>query len=744
MVFNCIDEPRAPSRLADVTPMLISKVNHNENCYTSGRPPRKELGCGCRWLPAALAGVFASLTLAAGLDCFVAPGGNDQAAGTLVAPFRTINRAMAAVTAGSTIYLRAGLYVEDLRVDPWEVSGYTLAAHAGEPVTISPPAGNIALTLSTVNGFTARGLRFLNGGVNVQFNAQNVALRDCIIESAQGDFAIRLDATRNVEINGCRFTGNRAPAIVSVTGVNENLRIENNTFEDNHGSQGELQATILLTAQAPTETIRIEGNTFRMTRDKSTRPVISAAASVAAIMLHQCQGASFSQPRLVIRSNTIAGYRFRGSNDDRSYDPAYLKTPEQGGEQGNGISIIESAQVEISGNRISWVSTYGLIGHLSRHLAITGNEFRSCGLNGVFLTGNPASNTGASPNLIAGNRVFDSGWLTGGTSGISTIHPGPGNLILRNFVSGQRNGLAGTVGADWYGDGNGILADLDSNGTFIMGNVVVHNEGAGISVNRSSDTVVAHNTVVGNGHCPHLRDNAGIFIAGEVGPSDRIFVANNLVFNNRARQFWVWKTALDHVVHHNVFAWGALTLPERRDLPIDWYGAYYSVSNWTAYPPRPGNGVGELGEHPVFLGDLVGGNPREDTLYYLPVNASAGAGSAAARAILPAWSPPAGLEGTPMAETALGLGLAAVPRPATLANRGALEPSTAALSTVGGGSVRLRGTPPTGPRVWAEHLVTWLEWRDGGVYSPENDRDRRLGHQRILRLHLARGRRRGE
>lgn len=673
------------------------------------------------WLLLAVACSLAAPGEVAGADWYVSPTGNDGAAGTLGAPFRTVTRGLAAGSPGSTVHVRAGTYAEALKVDPWQQSGFTLAAYAGETVTIAPPPGSVALTLSTVRGLTVRGLRFINGGVNLQMNATNVVFQDCAFESTTGDFTIRIDGTRNVEIARCTFTDNRAPVIVSVTGSNDDLRILDNTFTDNHSSGSQLQATILVTKQAPTQGIRIAGNTFRMTRDKSTRPVIPLGDSASAIMLHQCQGGNFSQPSLSVVSNVIQSYRFRGTNDDRWYDPTYLKTPEQGGEQGDGITAIETTHARIAGNQVLLAGAYGFIGHLVTNLAVLDNEFRQCGLNGVFLAGNATTKAGAAPNLIAGNRIFNCGWLKGGTSGISAIHPGVGNLILRNFVSGQSNGTPGTVGANWYGDGNGILADLDSRGAYLIGNVVVSNQGSGITLNRATDIVVAHNTIVGNGHCPHRDDNAGILISGEFGPADRAYIANNLLYNNRLSQLWVWKTALDHTVHHNVLAPGPLTRSDRRDYPVNWYVTFYTLSNWIANPPLPGNGVGELGERPVFLGDLVGGNPMADPLYYLPVNGSAGAADAAARASLPAWSPPAGLAGTPLFEEALSAGFSTVPRPASAANRGALEPPPGSFPAPGGGFVRLlpRSAASTEPWVWAEHLATWLELRDGRVFSAD-------------------------
>ncbi|KAH6901318.1 pectate lyase L [Coprinopsis sp. MPI-PUGE-AT-0042] len=73
-------------------------------------------------------------------DFYVSPSGNDSAAGTLAAPFKTIQKGIDIATAGSTVYLRAGTYAPSTNVKVTK-SGtssapYTLRAYSGEKVVL--------------------------------------------------------------------------------------------------------------------------------------------------------------------------------------------------------------------------------------------------------------------------------------------------------------------------------------------------------------------------------------------------------------------------------------------------------------------------------------------------------------------------------------------------------------------------------------------------------------------------------
>ena len=63
---------------------------------------------------------------------YVAPGGNDTAAGTASAPWRTVAKAISAAPSGSTVVLRRGSYHESVTVPTGKK--LTIQAHPGEPV----------------------------------------------------------------------------------------------------------------------------------------------------------------------------------------------------------------------------------------------------------------------------------------------------------------------------------------------------------------------------------------------------------------------------------------------------------------------------------------------------------------------------------------------------------------------------------------------------------------------------------
>lgn len=73
-------------------------------------------------------------------DYYVSPSGSDSAAGTLSAPFASIQKAVDTATAGSTIYLRAGTYAPSKNIQ-FSKSGtasapYTVRPYGAEKVTL--------------------------------------------------------------------------------------------------------------------------------------------------------------------------------------------------------------------------------------------------------------------------------------------------------------------------------------------------------------------------------------------------------------------------------------------------------------------------------------------------------------------------------------------------------------------------------------------------------------------------------
>lgn len=660
---------------------------------------------------------------ALGAEWYVATTGSDAASGSSGAPFATLNRAMNAVSPGDTVILRGGVYNETLFwSEDYSGNPVTIRAFGGETPTLHSAGGATVFHLSGAKGLDVEGIRFTGGGVLINSDSAELTFTECRFEGISGaGHVISVNGSENVSFVNCDFIGNRRQFVFSVTGSNDGFEVRNSRFIDNFYTSGDWQNTVFLSGLNSASGVLVENNLFEFTQSKQSRPIIDPGKNASAITVEYSDGGSLQNPGIVVRGNTIRNYRFRGTNDGRNSNPSYLKTPEQGGEQCEGIQLIESSALLIEGNQIENISAFGIRGFLLSHSILRGNVFWRCGANGIFLVGDQQTVSGGSPVLISENRVHNSGWQKGGASGISTMFTGPGNLIIRNFVTGQQNGTAGEVGADWYGDGNGILLDVQSAGSIVIGNVVAHNQGAGISANASSDSIILHNTVVGNGRMPHGKDNFGIFVAGEVGPSDRILIANNLMYNNRQGQFWVWKTALDHRVFNNLYAAGPLTTVSGASKPISWYGNRYSVAEWAANPPVPGNGVGSLAGRPVFLGDILGGDPRNDLLYYVPVNGSAGVEAAANReqfATLPALEQAIATfpDAMPLL-IGVGLGGEGIARPATGANIGGLEGPTGPFSHSTFEDLELRDRAGAPDSLWSSILNVWLGNPGEGVFG---------------------------
>lgn len=92
---------------------------------------------------------------------FVSPGGNDSAAGTEGAPFRTLARAVAAARSGATIVLRGGTYHESVNTPSNKT--LTIQAYPHEAVWLD---GSTAVT-----GWTQHGSTWVHSGWTAHFDS---------------------------------------------------------------------------------------------------------------------------------------------------------------------------------------------------------------------------------------------------------------------------------------------------------------------------------------------------------------------------------------------------------------------------------------------------------------------------------------------------------------------------------------------------------------------------------------------
>jgi len=137
----------------------MSRTPHR---FMFGRGPARMLAALLASL-ALLAGLFAvdavdpSGAAAAGV-IYVAPNGSDSAAGTIAAPYRTINRAVSAASTGDTIILRGGVYRESVVI-------------YGKAIRLQSAPGERAVMEGArpVPGFTASGGDWYAGGWTTEF-----------------------------------------------------------------------------------------------------------------------------------------------------------------------------------------------------------------------------------------------------------------------------------------------------------------------------------------------------------------------------------------------------------------------------------------------------------------------------------------------------------------------------------------------------------------------------------------------
>src|SRR5262249_40901714 len=86
-----------------------------------------------------------SVTQTAGNTYYVSTTGSDSNAGTLTAPFLTVNHGVSVLHAGDTLYIEGGTYTEALINNvpsgtSWSAP-VTIAAYAGQSVTLKPASG---------------------------------------------------------------------------------------------------------------------------------------------------------------------------------------------------------------------------------------------------------------------------------------------------------------------------------------------------------------------------------------------------------------------------------------------------------------------------------------------------------------------------------------------------------------------------------------------------------------------------
>ena len=172
-----------------------------------------------------------------GRQFFVAPTGNDAAAGTKAHPWRTIQKAANSVPAGSTVEIRGGVYRErvDVRVSGAPGAWITFRNYAGEHVRLDgtglgPYDGLAALVAIDSRSYIAvQGLElahlhdlddeFVPAGVFVTGTAHHIALRGLEVHDIR---------TATADAHGIAVYGTSGDAAI------HDVTIDRNSVHDNH------------------------------------------------------------------------------------------------------------------------------------------------------------------------------------------------------------------------------------------------------------------------------------------------------------------------------------------------------------------------------------------------------------------------------------------------------------------------------------------------------------------------------
>ena len=177
----------------------------------------------------------ARLPLSAGAVFYISPTGSDTNAGTLAAPWRTVQKALSTLTAGQTAYVRGGTYAQNLTM----MRGGTVSS----PITIREFPGEQAILAAGSGESNNMPLEIGNGAAYVRFqgltfdgatgssttniyawgNAHDVEFSDCEVRNSQRQGFFSEKTNSHIQIIGCRFHDNGGTGPVQ---LDHNIYIE--------------------------------------------------------------------------------------------------------------------------------------------------------------------------------------------------------------------------------------------------------------------------------------------------------------------------------------------------------------------------------------------------------------------------------------------------------------------------------------------------------------------------------------
>jgi Protein of unknown function (DUF1565) len=372
--------------------------------------------------------VTAAATTGTGSSFYVATTGNDSAAGTISAPWKTIQHAASSVHAGDTVYVRAGTYNESVTI---AVSGT-----ASQPVTFQSYPGETA----TVDG---TGLSVAGNDVQGLFNIEDesyVTISGFVIQ------------------NYTTSSANSTPAGIWVTGSGSNIQILNNQVHNittTSEKSGNAFGIAVYGSEAPAaiSNITISGNTVYNNKTGNSETV-NVDGNV--------DGFTISNNTIHDNDNIgIDAIGFEGVSPSATYDFARngkisgntvynisaINNPGEGNEyDADGIYIDGGSNIVVERNltyandlNIEVASEHS--GHYAIDVTVRNNVVYFANSVGISIGGYASSVGGTQNCTIVNNSLFENDTKNTGSGEFQVQYYATGNIFENNIVYANSQGL---------------------------------------------------------------------------------------------------------------------------------------------------------------------------------------------------------------------------------------------------------------------------------------------------------------
>lgn len=405
----------------------------------------------------------------------------------------------------------------------------TLSATAGDGILLSNADGTTNFNgTTTLNGGNAR-VRVLsgsNGSISFASTSSITNPTDQVItvQSSAPTFTYSGSFTKNNNANVGVLVQNNTGGTISLTGAPKTLSTGTGNAINvltNAGSAINLQGgSLAITTTTGTGLNVSGGGTIQVTGAGNT---IASSGGIALNVTSTTIGASglsFQSisanggPNGIVLSNTGAtsGLRVTGSGAHGSGGTIQNTTGADGATAGNGVYLLNAANVDLS-----WMNFSNHTNHAIYGSGVTNFNLTRGRITGVNGTSTAADEGSVSFNNLYGSSSITSSYIEGGFEDNVRIvngFPAATTASLNRFTMTAdtigHNGVTGNNGVLIAGYGNAVMNATIENSRFTGSSA--NNIGYVINENASGDIVIRNN-VLTNNHPNRVPGNFGMYVA---------------------------------------------------------------------------------------------------------------------------------------------------------------------------------------------------------------------------------------